>query len=172
MIALVTGGAASGKSELAERIAVSLSTGQRLYIATMQPLDEESKRRVERHRRLRSGKGFDTAECYGGLCNLPGGYSTALLECMSNLVANCTFGDERFSTEQIARQVIHLAAQYENLIVVTNEVFSDGMQYQGETADYLRSLGWINQWIGQAADLVVEAVCGIPVVYKGELPWC
>ena len=68
MLILVTGGSGSGKSEYAEGIAVSLAEREGLplyYIAAMKPYGEEGKRRVERHRRLRAGKGFQTVERCG-----------------------------------------------------------------------------------------------------------
>ena len=64
MMILVTGGSGSGKSAYAEELAVSLTTagGQRYYLATMQPFGEEGRRRIERHKKLREGKGFLTIE--------------------------------------------------------------------------------------------------------------
>lgn len=70
MMAVVTGGSGSGKSAFAEDKILSLGQGKRFYIATMHPYDEESYKRVERHRKMRAGKGFETVECYTGLENL------------------------------------------------------------------------------------------------------
>ena len=91
MFILVTGGSGSGKSEYAENRAVELwgREGRLIYLATMYPFDQESHRRIARHRALREGKHFTTLEQYTGLKNIsvPLG-STVLLECMSNLAAN------------------------------------------------------------------------------------
>ena len=38
-----------------------------LYIATMRPFGAETQKKIERHRRMRAGKGFQTLECYGDL---------------------------------------------------------------------------------------------------------
>ena len=65
MYYLIIGGAGSGKSEYAEDLALSLKDdGDSLYyIATMYPYgDEETKKRIERHRIMRAGKGFVTIE--------------------------------------------------------------------------------------------------------------
>ena len=67
MMILVTGGSGSGKSAFAEDCVLALGEKKRIYIATMFPFDEESKKRVARHRNMRSGKGFETVECYTGL---------------------------------------------------------------------------------------------------------
>ena len=62
MFYIVTGGSASGKSEYAESLAISSDARQRFYIATMKPWDEEGRRRIQKHRAMRAGKGFLTIE--------------------------------------------------------------------------------------------------------------
>ena len=63
MVALVIGVPDSGKSALAEDLAMKLSRdGKRIYLATMEILDDAGKKRVEKHRKLREGKGFFTIE--------------------------------------------------------------------------------------------------------------
>ena len=109
MLTLVTGGSGSGKSAFAEDRVLSFGEGKRIYIATMHPFDEESHKRIERHRKMRAGKGFETVECYTGLKNavLPGesGKCVVLLECMSNLVANEMF-EEQGAHEQTVQEII------------------------------------------------------------------
>ena len=70
MLALVLGEAASGKSEFAEQLAMSLAD-ERYYIATMQVSDSESQQRIERHRQMRQGKGFVTLEQPLAFCCMP-----------------------------------------------------------------------------------------------------
>ena len=62
MLILVTGGAGSGKSLLAERISMQLKCMPFWYVATMQVWDQECRDRIDRHRRQRAGKGFQTVE--------------------------------------------------------------------------------------------------------------
>ena len=65
MLYIVTGGSGSGKSEYAEQTAVQCRnrTGGTLwYLATMRIWDDEGRKRVERHRRMRAAKGFETIE--------------------------------------------------------------------------------------------------------------
>lgn len=64
MLVVVTGGSGSGKSAFAEETVLSLGEARRIYIATMQAFDEESHRRISRHRHMRAGKGFETIERY------------------------------------------------------------------------------------------------------------
>lgn len=61
MLVLVTGGAASGKSEHAEKI-ICARAHSKLYLATMQPFGKSARARIARHRKLREGKGFYTVE--------------------------------------------------------------------------------------------------------------
>lgn len=211
MFLVVTGGSGSGKSEYAERRVLELGPGHRIYVATMQCFDEESQKRVQRHRRMRAGKGFVTLERPLDLKgleirNLPGellekvsGYPagskgefsekasgcfgeaeekasenascqvTVLLECMSNLAANEMFapgGSRERTVEEIKRGIDRLIGTCDNLVVVTNEVCSDGILYDPDTVAYQEALGQINCWLAGAADEVVEVVCGIPVTLK------
>ena len=160
MMILVTGGSGSGKSAFAEDQVVSFGEAERVYIATMFPFDEESKKRVQRHRNMRSGKGFETIECYTDLAQVRVSKgSTVLLECMSNLVANEMF-------QEILKGVKSLLAQAGNLVIVTNEIFSEAASYEGETETYQKYLGKINQELAHLADEVVEVVYGIPVYHK------
>ena len=92
MLHLITGGSGSGKSAYAEKQVLAAGEGRRIYIATMIPYGEEGRQRVERHRKLRQEKQFETLECYTGLAqaDVPPG-AVVLLECLSNLVANEVF---------------------------------------------------------------------------------
>ena len=60
-----------------------------------------------------------------------------------------------------------MAGQCEHLIVVSNEVFSGGADYAGDTDLYLKALARVNNAFAARADNVVRVVCGIPVFYKG-----
>lgn len=66
MFTLVTGGSGSGKSEYAESLADSWND-PKIYVATMMPFDEETGKKIQRHRAMRRDKGFVTVECFTGL---------------------------------------------------------------------------------------------------------
>ena len=55
-------------------------------------------------------------------------------------------------------------------MVVSNEIFSDGVDYDQATLAYLRLLGGLNRRLAQRAQLAVEVGCGLPGVLKGTLP--
>ena len=139
MVILIIGGSASGKSEFAERIC-TLTGGQVAYIATMQPFGKEAQSRIARHLKLREGKGFLTVEQYTDIAKLRNALrnraQTLLIECMSNLCANEMFAPEGVGAdagEWIAEGIETLSRYYQNIVIVTNEVFSDGAQYDSET---------------------------------------
>lgn len=194
MFVLVTGGSGSGKSEYAEGRVLEFGNEKRYYIATMMCFDQESQKRVARHRKMRAGKGFETVERYLDLktldlmevrdeasveeaenvehqrCTMDKKKSTTiLLECMSNLAANEVFdpmGAGKLAAEEIKTGIDRLIGKCDNLVVVTNEIFSDGIEYDEETRVYMKILGEINCYMAEIADEVVEVVYGIPVYHK------
>lgn len=173
MFTLVIGGAASGKSEYAEGLILASPFMPRYYIATMEPFGAEGQARIARHRELRRGKGFETVERYTGLAGLRlPERGAALLECLGNLTANELYSPTGAGTEEGAAQAViegveALLPQCAELVVVSNEVFSGGRDYAGDTDSYLRALAAVNRALAQRADRVCEAVCGIPYWHKG-----
>ena len=135
----------------------------------MQVYDEESVKRVARHRAQRADKGFRTIECEKDLASaqVEEG-SIVLLEDLVNLMANEMFdgGD----VNRIVPALHELAEKCRHLIMVTNDVFSDGIAYAESTQEYLKRTAEINHAAARMADCVVEVVYSIPIVVKGELP--
>ncbi len=170
MIALITGGSGCGKSSYAERLVQTLPEKKRYYIATMRVYDAESGRRVARHRLQRAGMGFETVERPIDLASAhirPG--STVLLEDLPNLLANELF-DTGGDVRRILPALERLAKISGHLVIVTNDVFSDGAQYGPDTCEYIRQLAALNAFAAEMADYLAEAVYSIPVVLKGEAP--
>lgn len=169
MFTLIIGGSGSGKSAFAEALLETMP-GTKLYIATMEAFDDECRARIARHRKMRRDKGFETLERYTGLAGaaLPRGCN-ALLEDVSNLLANELFSPDGHGAAAVIQGVDALLERCRNLIVVTNEVFSGGAGYGEETLTFLRALAEINRALAGRADTVVEILCGVPNVLKGEL---
>lgn len=170
---LVTGGAASGKSVLGERICRDCG-GRLLYVAAMKPQGDEAAKRIRQHRELRDGKGFETLECYENLsqASFAGRYRAALLEDTGNLTANELFDNgktPRQAVDEILDGVGHLMCHANTVVVVGNNVFSGRESGNGNLEDYGRCLGELHYWLAEQADVMAEAVCGIPLFWKGEL---
>ena len=171
VLTLVIGGAASGKSAYAESLCLRAPL-PRTYLATMQVWDAECAARVAKHRAMRAEKQFDTVECPLHLDRvaLPR-RGTVLLEDLGNLAANELYDPDGAGTETAAailQGIDKMLLQCDNLIVVSNEVFSGGADYAGDTDRYLRALAAVNNAAAARADRVVRVVCGIPVYYKGS----
>ena len=190
---MVYGGSASGKSSYAESFAMSLQgDGRLLYIATMYPykwntteLDPETMQRIERHRAMRADKGFDTVECYRHVEHIVAKrQDVLLLECMSNLLANEMYlepdsnaGSDMAETmspvsNKIVQALIDLSTRVQDVVIVTNDVFSDGgsLTYDESTREYVKNLAEINCALARVAETVTEVVCGIPVIVKKNHP--
>ena len=193
MLHIVYGGSASGKSSYAESFAMSLQgEGRLLYIATMYPykwntteIDPETMQRIERHRAMRADKGFDTVECYRHVEHIVAKrQDVLLLECMSNLLANEMYlepdsnaGSDMAETmspvsDKIVQALIDLSTRVQELVIVTNDVFSDGgsLTYDESTREYVKNLAEINCALAREAATVTEVVCGIPVIVKENHP--
>lgn len=210
MITLITGGSGSGKSAYAEgyicRASNEKGCKEKYYIATMQVFDEEGQRKIDRHRRLRAGKGFITIEQPRDIQNAVSTMQSenclktvrsALLECMSNLVANEMFPpadasgiqaaedeDEKEALDEIEnmkdyentkisrvskkvlKEVGILSENVAELVIVTNNVFEDGVCYDESTMNYIKAMGIVNRGLAAMAERVVEVVAGIPVTVK------
>lgn len=172
VIHVLTGGSGSGKSEYAENLAKTYGDLPRFYIATMQVWDEEGRKRVERHHLMRAGKGFETIECFTDLEHLILPQSkqsqncVVLLECMSNLVLNEYYRVGADTPETVMRGINRLQKSCRHLMIVTNEIFSDGKEYDRETMEYIKLLGVVNRRLSEAAGTVTEVVYGMPVKIK------
>lgn len=207
MMYLIIGGSGSGKSAYAEELFFSLpDAGKKYYIATMQVCDEESRRRVQKHRKQREGKRFDTIEqpvhVSGALTQMDAGKKSAMLECVSNLVANEMFAKDIYAedmyaddphvedmhtddcdvketglkkskdcsaeavADKIVDDIMKLHQPLQQLVIVSNNVFEDGVSYDEMTMEYIKTMGIVNQKLAAVADVVTEVVVGIPVMAK------
>ncbi len=190
MIYLVYGASGSGKSAFAEKLLAEFPDCKKYYIATMMARkdDADAQKKIARHKTLRAGKGFITIEQpldVGEIedkhelqkeCGLPGRNTSALLECMSNLCANemfscrsCEDGIQK-SENEVCRKILldikKLSSVFQNLVIVTNNVFDDGLKYDEATQKYIRALGKINCELAAISDKVYEVVVGIPLELK------
>ena len=166
----ITGGAGSGKSEYAEQLAERLHTelgGPLYYVATMNPAprDADAAARIAKHQKRRAGRGYTTIECPTDIAQLRAqalNNAVFLLEDLTNLYANEVYGTSGYPHEIVAP----LLEQAGALIIVANELYSDGIDYGPETDRFLRDLADLAAALSAAADQVTEVVYGIPVQLK------
>jgi adenosylcobinamide kinase/adenosylcobinamide-phosphate guanylyltransferase len=162
-LVLVGGGARSGKSAFALRLASKLGA-RRAFVATARAGDAEMRVRIEHHRKERQGE-FDTVEVPVDLpdaLGALGGYDVVVVDCVTHWITNLLLAD--VPAEAILREVDRLidvlAASAYHGVLVTNEV---GMSLHPETAlgrAFVEIVGWSNQRLARASDDVYFAVMG------------
>ncbi len=181
---LITGGARSGKSTHAEKLAKELG-GKVLYIATSIPFDEEMKSRVKKHRESRPSE-WDTYEGFRGLSHVitekGGQYKGILLDCVTVMITNllleypgidydnACYEDFAKAEEAIKKEIEELLESVSKseatVIMVTNELGS-GIVPENLLGRVFRDIaGRMNQYIAERCDEVLLTVCGLPLKLK------
>lgn len=164
-IILVTGGARSGKSAIAERRTLSLGSPA-VYIATAQAFDAEMEERIALHR-ARRGEEWQThaepIDLCGALARTPG--TPRLVDCLTLWLTNLILAERDWQAEA-ARLVETLGAQASPVVLVTNEIGAGIVPENLMARTFRDAAGLLNQQVAQAADEVILAVCGLPVKVK------
>jgi adenosylcobinamide kinase/adenosylcobinamide-phosphate guanylyltransferase len=166
-ITFITGGARSGKSSFAQRMA-EVASANPVYLATARIWDDDFRRRIERHQSDRGSHWINIEEekRFSG-CKVEG--QTVLLDCITLWLTNIFF-DNGFdidrSLDEAKSEWNRFVQKNMNLIVVSNEL-GMGVHPVEESARKFADLqGWMNQHIAKAADAVYLLVSGIPVKIK------
>lgn len=175
-LTLILGGARSGKSDYAEKLAAEM--GRRvLYIATAQAGDKEMAARIEAHRRARPAE-WQTLEAPQNvgqaLASMSDRPEVLLLDCMTLLISNIVLARENDTLEAIEAAVqaeieaLVSAQQQLNapIIIVSNEVGLGLVPPYALGRTYRDVLGRANQKIAAVADRVLFMVAGLPMIVK------
>lgn len=169
-LTFILGGAASGKSEFAERLTEKAGKTKH-YLATSQPVDHEMSEKIERHRARRGAEWItheaplDVAPVLAGLDH----DCVCLFDCATLWLGNQMFADRDLEVAQ-AQLVSALAACAAPVIVVSNEVGQGIVPADPMTRSFREAQGRLNIALARQADLAVQVVAGLPNVLKGELP--
>ena len=176
-IILVTGGARSGKSSFAEKLALKLGSGRAAYIATAQIFDDEMSYRVKVHKERR-GKNWLTFEspfnADKSISFAAKNFDVILFDCVtiyvSNFLCAANLDDEANLYAELRGLIQKLidAAQHSDAttIFVSNEVGA-GIVPENKLARRFRDLaGLANQIIAKHADKVYLTVAGLAVDVK------
>ncbi len=189
---LILGGARSGKSAFAERLAAH--SGRAVaFIATATAGDDEMRKRIARHRASRPMEWHTIEEPLDLAVAVRQAYKLAdvvLLDCMTLWLGNMLFQeqgqyenddmgkeelsrtsnlfDER-SSQQIEAllTVVQSVETGKTLIVVSNEVGLGIVPAYPLGRVYRDTLGYVNQRVAQIADRVYLMVAGMAVDIKG-----
>lgn len=178
MIALVTGGARSGKSTFAE----SLYENEKdvVYIATAKVTDNEMKERVKQHQNSRP-KEWRTYEANYNLSSGIGQEKKYLLDCITILTSNIMYdmSKEEEEIDFVIQKKIEDKVVFEvkglidevrkkgyDLVLVTNELGDSIVPSHPISRAFRDIQGRINQRVAAVADRVYLVCCGIPVKIK------
>jgi adenosylcobinamide kinase / adenosylcobinamide-phosphate guanylyltransferase len=167
---LVIGGCRSGKSRYALRLAEQVP-GQKIFIATCIPQDEEMEQRVLHHQQQRNTtwKTLEVPIFLPAAVNTHGVKGNVLLvDCLTLWINNLIMDDNH--SEKIDTHIIELIQSLENsecsVILVSNEV-GCGIVPENKLARLFRDItGFANQKIAGCVERVIWMVAGIPVKIK------
>ena len=198
MITVVIGGSGSGKSDYAEALLDDFSGQKYYVATMQIYDDEMRRKvERHRMRRSNKGfETIEQHKDIAGVISViaetdRSGMKAVLIECISNLVANEMFADnvdnndsgnenriditDRTDTEdrtdtadKILSEIKQVAEVVDELVIVTNNVAEDGIDYDSTTLEYIRTISDVNIGLSQMADKVVEVVVGIPIIVKEE----
>ena len=172
MLILISGQADSGKSLYAETRLSEFRSSPKIYLAMSKIVDEEMRERVKKHQAMRSGKGFITVEKTQNLGRLeiPTG-SAIMIESLTAWTANEMFTETGVKESghvvtKILSDLSRLLEHAENIVIVSDDIFSDGVEYDALTEEYVKTLALLTVKIAEIADEVVEFVSGFALRLK------
>lgn len=176
---LVIGGARSGKSAYAEKLA--LGSGLRTtYLATAPAGDEEMRLRIERHRARRPGA-WATVECAGAalgpaILEASGPDTCTIVDCLTLWLANILAPREagagpsnaQLRLLELERERVLDAVRKApgTLLLVTNEIGAGVTPLGRLTRIFVDEHGATNQRLAEACERVTLMVCGVPLAIK------
>jgi adenosylcobinamide kinase / adenosylcobinamide-phosphate guanylyltransferase len=165
---LVLGGARSGKSQFAEALAKS-HVGNRIYIATAEPGDEEMRDRIARHR-ARRGNLWRTIEEPLKLPQLLREEAKEerfiLIDCVTLWVSNLMLNG--LPVQEPVDELRNMLPQLEARVVLVSNEVGLGIVPDNELARRFRDeAGLANQKLGATCSEVIFMVAGLPLKLKG-----
>lgn len=172
MLQLILGGARSGKSRLAEKLAGESGLAV-TYIATSQALDGEMSQRIKHHRERRPSDWAlieEPLELARVLRETASAERCLLVDCLTLWLTNLLLLED---AERLARErealLDCLASLPGNVIFVSNET-GMGVVPLGElTRRYVDEAGWLHQALAERCQRVVLTVAGLPLTLKGTV---
>lgn len=164
-IILVTGGARSGKSAIAEGRTLGLGP-EAVYIATAQAFDAEMEARIAAHKARRGPEWvthqepLNLVEALDATDGKP-----RLVDCLTLWLTNLMLAGRDW--QAAGRDLVAaLPRQSAPVVLVTNEVGAGIVPDNRLARDFRDAAGILNQWVAQAADEVILAVAGLPLKVK------
>lgn len=173
-LTLILGGARSGKSDFAQRLARERGGDDVLFIATAEARDDEMRARIAAHRAARPAawRTLEAPRDIARTLESATGARVIVVDCVTLWVSNVLLADEACASAEMTREVDALLAWYRandaTMILVSNEV---GMGLVPDNAlgrAYRDLLGAVNKKIAAEADEVFLLVAGLPLEIKAR----
>ena len=171
-IILITGGQRSGKSQYAEKLALSLAPNP-VYLATAHIWDEDFRERVRKHQERR-GPEWTNIEEERWISRHDMTGRVVLIDCCTLWATNFFFNNEKpdnlpdidLILEKLKAEFNRFTAHDATYIFVTNEIGWGGSSSNAIQCRFTDLLGALNQYIAANANEVVLMVSGIPLKIK------
>lgn len=180
MNCFLSGGAKSGKSALAQQLALQLAQGgTHYYVATMCSTGAEDDARIRRHLADRAGMGFETVECFVDLRDCLDRVDTGavfLVDSVTALLQNALFPPQKqyemdlCAAARCADGILAFAGSVRHAVFVSDCIYCDAERYSETTECYRRCLADIDRRLAAFCDTVIEVAGGQPVFYRGGWP--
>jgi adenosylcobinamide kinase/adenosylcobinamide-phosphate guanylyltransferase len=185
----ISGGCKNGKSYYAQHLAKLQSSliaqtennpaDSLYYIATMKPYDGEDCERIERHKKDRAGWGFTTVEQFTDINHILAKCScesSFLLDSLTALLANEMFASDgageyfvnQNAGKKISAELIQVLTAVENIVIVSDYIYSDAELYDSVTEKYRESLAEIDKTAAKYCDAVLEIAYANVIIHKGR----
>lgn len=169
MLELILGGARSGKSRFAERLAADSGLAV-TYIATSQPLDGEMTERIAHHRERRPAHWTlveEPLQLARVLREQAAANRCLLVDCLTLWLTNLLMLDDaaRLAEERDALLEC-LGGLPGRILLVSNETGLGVVPLGDLTRRYVDEAGWLHQAVAERAQRVTFMVAGLPMTLK------
>lgn len=168
-LTFVLGGAASGKSAIAEQI-VNATGKPKVYLATAQAFDIEMKQKIELHQTSR-GDGWITVEEPFDIAEVIASQNSddvLLVDCLTLWLTNILLAEHDLDAE-FDKFLDALANRTCETVLVSNEVGHGIVPDNALSRQFRAAQGKLNQRTAAQSDNVLAVMAGMPMVLKGEL---
>lgn len=170
MIIYITGGARSGKSSFAQKLARSYDKTP-VYVATARNWDDDFNKRIKRHQQQRD-ENWQTIEEEKHLSKHDFSGNTVVIDCVTLWLTNFfvdTKNDIEQSLEHFKAEIDQLKKQDAKFIIISNEI-GMGVHASNQVSRKFTDLqGWANQYVASQAEEAIFMVSGLPMNLKSHV---
>ncbi|EKM96534.1 adenosylcobinamide kinase/adenosylcobinamide-phosphate guanylyltransferase [Stutzerimonas degradans] len=170
MLELILGGARSGKSRLAERLAADSDLAV-TYIATSQALDGEMAARIVHHRQRRPAHWAlveEPLQLARVLREQAGAQRCLLVDCLTLWLTNLLMLEDPARLAEERDAFLECLGELPGRVILVSNETGLGVVPLGElTRRYVDEAGWLHQAVAERAERVTFMVAGLPMILKG-----